>query len=419
MTRALTITDARLASGATGGLRAVDGTITEMGSTVVPQPGDEHLDAAGLTMVPPLVNGHTHASMTLLRGYGDDLALMEWLQTRIWPAEGRLTPEHVYWGARLAAVEMIRSGTLRFWDMYFHMHEVARAVVDAGLRASVSQVILEIPDAPPDARPEAAEEGLARLAGAGPLVTPCLGPHAIYTVSAPSLRLVAELSERHDVPVHIHLAETRGEVDDCVREHGLRPAAYLDSLGLLTHRTVLAHGVHLDDAELAIVAERGATLVTCPVSNMKLAVGGTFRYPTAHAAGCAIGIGTDGAASNNSLDLLQDIKVLALLQKHAAVDPAALPATDAWAIATGAMAPRLGATPLAVGEPADLLLLDLDVPELLLAPLDAALVYSATGAVVDTAIVDGRVLMRSRIIEGEDEVRARAAEAAVVVRGEH
>jgi len=419
MTRALTITGARLASGATGGLRAVDGTITEMGSTVVPQPGDEHLDAAGLTMVPPLVNGHTHASMTLLRGYGDDLALMEWLQTRIWPAEGRLTPEHVYWGARLAAVEMIRSGTLRFWDMYFHMHEVARAVVDAGLRASVSQVILEIPDAPPDARPEAAEEGLARLAGAGPLVTPCLGPHAIYTVSAPSLRLVAELSERHDVPVHIHLAETRGEVDDCVREHGLRPVAYLDSLGLLTHRTVLAHGVHLDDAELAIVAERGATLVTCPVSNMKLAVGGTFRYPTAHAAGCAIGIGTDGAASNNSLDLLQDIKVLALLQKHAAVDPAALPATDAWAIATGAMAPRLGATPLAVGEPADLLLLDLDVPELLLAPLDAALIYSATGAVVDTAIVDGRVLMRSRIIEGEDEVRARAAEAAVVVRGEH
>ncbi|MFM7061176.1 MAG: amidohydrolase [Actinomycetes bacterium] len=419
MTRALTITGARLATGGIGGLRAVDGTITEIGPGVVAQQGDEHLDAAGLTMVPPLVNGHTHASMTLLRGYGDDLALMEWLQTRIWPAEARLTPEHVYWGARLAAVEMIRSGTLRFWDMYFHMHEVARAVVDAGLRASVSQVILEIPDAPDDARPEAAEDGLARLAGAGPLVTPCLGPHAIYTVSAPSLRLVAELSERHDVPIHIHVAETRGEVDDCVRDHGLRPAAYLDSLGLLTQRTVLAHGVHLDDAELAIVAERGATLVTCPVSNMKLAVGGTFRYPTAHAAGCAIGIGTDGAASNNSLDLLQDIKVLALLQKHAAVDPAALPATDAWAIATGAMAPRLGATPLAVGEPADLLLLDLDVPELLLAPLDAALVYSATGAVVDTAIVDGRVLMRSRIIEGEDEVRTRAAEAAVVVRGEH
>lgn len=419
MTRAITITGARLASGEIGGLRAVDGSITEVGVGVVAQPGDEHLDAAGLTMVPPLVNGHTHASMTLLRGYGDDLALMEWLQTRIWPAEGRLTPEHVYWGARLAAVEMIRSGTLRFWDMYFHMHEVARAVVDAGLRASVSQVILEIPDAPADARPEAAEEGLARLAEAGPLITPCLGPHAIYTVSAPSLRLVAELSERYGVPVHIHVAETAGEVDDCVREHGMRPVAYLDSLGLVNDRSVFAHGVHLDDAELALIAERGATLVTCPVSNMKLAVGGAFRYPDARAAGCAIGIGTDGAASNNSLDLIQDVKVLALLQKHTAVDPAALPAPDAWAIATGAMAPRLGATPLAVGQPADLLLLDLDVAELLLAPLDAALVYSATGSVVDTAVVDGRVLMRGRVIEGEDEVRARATEAAAVVRGEH
>ena len=140
---------------------------------------------------------------------------------------------------------------------------------------------------------------------------------------------VAELSERYDVPVHIHVAETAGEVDDCVREHGVRPVAYLDSLGLVNERSVFAHGVHLDDAELALIAARGATLVTCPVSNMKLAVGGAFRYPAAHAAGCAIGIGTDGAASNNSLDLIQDVKVLALLQKHTAQDPAALPAPDA------------------------------------------------------------------------------------------
>jgi 5-methylthioadenosine/S-adenosylhomocysteine deaminase len=419
MSRALTITGAHLPAGGTGGLRAVDGIITEFGPAVAPQPGDDHLDAAGLTIAPPLVNGHTHAAMTLLRGYGDDLALMEWLQTRIWPAEARLTPEHVYWGTRLAAVEMIRSGTLRFWDMYFHVHDVARAVVDSGLRATVSQVILEIPGAPADARPEAAEEGIARLADAGPLITPCLGPHAIYTVGADALRLVAEVSARHGVLIHIHLAETSGEVEDCVREHGLRPAAYLDTIGLLTPRTVLAHGVHLDDAELALVAERGATLVTCPVSNMKLAVGGAFPYPAARAAGCAIGIGTDGAASNNSLDLLQDVKVLALLQKHTTNDPAALPAADAWAIATGARAPGLGATPLEIGRPADLLLLDLDTPEVLLAPFDAALVYSATGSVVDTAIVDGRVLMRHRAIDGEDEVRARAREAAAAVRGDH
>lgn len=419
MTRALAVTGARLPDGRLGGLRAVDGMITAIGPSVVAEPGDEHLDAAGLTMVPPLVNGHTHASMTLLRGYGDDLALMEWLQTRIWPAEARLTADHVYWGARLAAVEMLRSGTLRCWDMYFHADAVARAMRDAGLRASVSQVLLEVPGAPDEARPEAAEEGLARLAEHGPLITPCLGPHAIYTVGDRALGLVAELSARHDSPVHIHLAETRGEVDDCIRDHGLRPAAHLDALGLLTPRTVLAHGVHLDDAELALVAARGATLVTCPVSNMKLAVGGAFRYEAARAAGCAVGLGTDGAASNNSLDLLSDVKVLTLLAKHTTGDPAALPAPEAWAVATGARAPRLGATPLEPGRPADLLLLDLDVPEVSSAPLDAALVYSATGAVVDTAIVDGRILMRGRVIDGEDEVRARAAEAAAFVRGEH
>ncbi len=419
MTRVLTITGARLTDGRVGGLRALDGTITALGPEVRAEPGDEHLDASGLTLVPPLVNGHTHAAMTLLRGYGDDLALMEWLQTRIWPAEARLTPEHVYWGTRLAALEMIRSGTLRCWDMYFHATEVARACADAGLRAAVSQVILGIPDAPAEARPEAAEDGLARLAGYGPLITPCLGPHAIYTVGPDALRSIAEVSDRHDAPVHIHLAETAGEVDDCVREHGLRPVPYLDALGLITERSVLAHGVHLDDAELEIVAARGATLVTCPVSNMKLSVGGAFRYPAARAAGCAVGIGTDGAASNNSLDLLQDVKVLSLLQKHTTGDPSVLPAADAWAIATGATAPRLGATPLEVGHPADLLLLDLDGPEVIPAPLDAGLVYSATGATVDTAIVDGRVLMRGRVIEGEDEVRARAAEAAAVVRGEH
>ena len=197
-----------------------------------------------------------------------------------------------------------------------------------------------------------------------------------------------------------------------------RTVPYLDSLGLLTGRTVLAHGVHLDDDELALVAARGATLVTCPVSNMKLAVGGAFRLTAAQHAGCAIGLGTDGAASNNSLDLVQDLKVLALLQKHTTGDPATLPAAEALEIATGMAAPGLGATPLAVGQPADLLLLDLDAPELTPAPPDAALVYSATGAAVDTAIVDGRVLMRHRRIDGEDEVRAHALAAAAVVRGE-
>ena len=293
------------------------------------------LTGRGAALVPGLVNGHGHAAMTLLRGHGDDLPLMRWLETSIWPAEARLTHEDVYWGTRLACLEMIRAGTTRAWDMYWFQFDVARAFVDSGMRATVSQVFLSFDGAPDDARPEAAPEGLDRLAGLGPLINPSLGPHAIYTVDEPTLRFVADLAGERSVPVQIHLSETESEVHDCVREHGCRPAEYLDRLGLLTERTVLAHGVWLDDAELELVARRGAAIVTNPVSNMKLAVGRTFPYPAARAAGIPIGLGTDGAASNNSLDLLSELKVLTLLQKHTAVDAAVLPAPDAWAIATG------------------------------------------------------------------------------------
>jgi len=413
--RPLCVTGASL-DGAPVGLRAVDGTIVALGPGIGPAAGDEHVVGDGLALIPGLVNGHGHAAMTLLRGYGDDLPLMQWLETRIWPAEARLTGDDVYWGTRLACLEMVRAGTTRFWDMYWFPLDVARAVVDSGLRSTVSQVILSVAGAPADARPEAAADGLDRLAGFGPLVTPSLGPHAIYTVDEAALRLVAELSATRDVPVQVHLAETEQEVTDCVAEHGCRPAEYLDRVGLLTDRTVLAHGVWLDAAELDLVAARGATVVTNPASNMKLAVGRAFPYPAAHGAGVPVGLGTDGAASNNSLDLLAELKTLSLLQKHAAADAAVLPAADAWAIATGAAAPRLGATPIATGAPADFSLVDPGVAELAPAPLVDGLVYSGTGAVVRTVVVAGRVLMRDRRVDGEDEIRSRAAAAAARVR---
>ena len=413
---ALTVTDVTL-DGIAVGLRAADGVIVALGTDTTPAPGDERLDARGMALVPGLVNGHGHAAMTLLRGFGDDLPLMQWLETRIWPAESRLTRDDVYWGARLACVEMIRSGTTRFWDMYWHQHDVARAVVDSGMRATVSQVFLEFEGAPDEARPAAAPEGLDRLAAAGPRITPSLGPHAIYTVAEDVLRFIAELSAARGVPVQIHLSETEHEVHDCLAANGCRPAEYLDRIGLLTERTVIAHGVWLDDAELALVAERGTTIVTNPVSNMKLAVGRAFPYPAARALGIPVGIGTDGAASNNALDLLADLKVLALLQKHASGDPSVLPAPDAWEIAIGAGAPLLGGTPLRVGEPADFVLVDAEVAEMMPAPLVDALVYSASGAVVDSVVVDGHVLMRGRVIEGEAEVRAHAREAAARIRG--
>jgi 5-methylthioadenosine/S-adenosylhomocysteine deaminase len=408
---ALTVTNAIL-DGDSVGLRAVDGVIDALGPEVRPEPGDEVVDAGGDALTPPLVNGHTHAAMTLFRGFGDDLPLMVWLEQKIWPAEARISPEDVYWGTRLACLEMIRSGTVRFWDMYWHQLDVARAVIDSGIRATIGQPILEFAGAPDGARPERAAEGVEELRSLSPRVGAALAPHAHYSVSEPSLRLIAEISEAHQVPVHTHLSETEQEVHDCIAAHGCRPAYYLDQLGLLNERSILAHGVWLDDDELALVAERGATVVTNPVSNMKLAVGRAFPYPATREAGVAIGLGTDGAGSNNSLDLLADMKVFALLQKHTSVDPSILPATDAWAIAIGAFAPALGSTPVAVGAPADFLLIDSSGTEMTCGPLLESLVYATSSAAVDTVVVDGRVLMRHRRIEGEVEVRARALEAS-------
>jgi 5-methylthioadenosine/S-adenosylhomocysteine deaminase len=408
---ALTVTNAVL-DGTVVGLRAVDGTVDALGADVRAEPGDEMLDAEAADLLPGLVNGHTHAAMTLMRGFGDDLPLMTWLEQRIWPAEAHLTPDDVYWGTRLACLEMIRSGTVRFWDMYWHQLDVARAVVDSGMRACVGQPILEFEGAPAGARPEDAADGIARLAEFGARVEGALTPHAHYSVSEASLLLIAEISDAREVPVHTHLSETEQEVHACIAAHGCRPAQYLDRLGLLHERAVLAHGVWLDDEELALVGERGATIVTNPVSNMKLAVGRAFPYIDARAAGIPVGLGTDGAASNNSLDVLGDVKVLALLQKHASSDPATLPASDAWAIATGGLAPRLGGMPLAVGAPADFLLVKRDAVELTCGPLVEALVYATSSASIDTVVVAGKVLMRHRHVEGEEEIRSRALEAS-------
>ena len=195
------------------GLRVGDGRIATLGADVEPESGDEVLDAAGMTLLPALVNGHTHAAMTLMRGYGDDLPLREWLQHRIWPTEAKLTGDDVYWGTRLACVEMIRSGTARFWDMYWHPEAVARAVQDSGLRATVALPLIDGMDADQsDALRADAERTVDALADTGPRITTSLGPHAIYTVSEKSLHWVAELSAEHDLPVHIHLSETEGEV---------------------------------------------------------------------------------------------------------------------------------------------------------------------------------------------------------------
>jgi len=406
----LAVTDALL-GGERVGLRCADGAIVALGTGVRPEPGDEVIDAGGAHLVAPLVNGHTHAAMTLFRGSGGDLPLMPWLEEKIWPVEAKLEADDVYWGARLACAEMIRSGTTRFWDMYWQPEATAQAVEEAGIRAAIGAPLFDATSSFEELR-ESALRSLEALSQFGPLVTPALAPHAIYTVSERSLRWIGELSAERDLPVQIHLSETEKEVQDCLAEHGERPAHYLDRLGLLSERTILAHGVWLDPEELALVAERGATVVSNPAANMKLAVGGVFPYPAAKAAGVSVGLGTDGAGSNDSLDLFADLKLFALAQKHAASDPTAIEAAEAWAVATGARAPLLGATPLQPGAPADFLLLRPDAPELGIGDLTSDLVYAAAGATVDTTVVAGQVLMRNGTLPGLGEIVTKAAERA-------
>jgi 5-methylthioadenosine/S-adenosylhomocysteine deaminase len=417
----LTVVGARV-DGETVGVRCADGTIEAIGPEVAPRPGEETIDAAGAPLVAALVNGHTHAAMTLFRGYGGDLPLMRWLREKVWPVEARLDPEDVYWGTRLACAEMIRTGTARFWDMYWHPDATARAVEDAGLRATIGGPLIDA-DGSTEQTKAAALESLDALAGRGPAIGVALAPHSIYTVSEALLRWIAETAAERGVAIQIHLSETEQEVEDCVAARGARPAAYLDRLGLLGERTVLAHGVWLEQAELETIAARGATVVANPVANMKLAVGGFLPYPAARRAGVAVGLGTDGPGSNDSLDMLSDLKTFALTQRHASGDPTVLPAEEAWEIAIGARAPALrgddrsgpaGETPapLAPGAPADFLLLRRDAPETGIGDLASDLVYAASGSAVDTTVVGGRVLMRSGEMEGEAEILARARERA-------
>ena len=365
------------------------------------------IDAAGLHLFPALRNGHTHAAMTLFRGWGDDMPLMAWLRTHIWPAEERMTAEDVYHGTRLALLEMIRSGTTYLNDMYWHADEVVRAVNELGLRAHVGSVFIDHGDEATARRWRAdVERRVEARSSYGPRIQVALAPHAIYTVSPANLEWLGGLAREADLLLHIHLSETLGEVEACVAEHGVRPTALLDRLGLLGPNLIAAHGVYLDGDELERLGEAGATVVTNPTANLKLATGGIFDYVGARAAGVRVALGTDGPGSNNNLDLIEEMKVAALVQKHRAGDATALPAAEALALATtnASEAFGLGSGRIEAGEPADLILVDFSHPST--QPLHdpvSDLVYAATGRSVHTTICDGRVLMHAGVVEVADE----------------
>ena len=393
-----------------------NGLISRISPVLEDVVADQVIEGGGKAVVPGLYNGHTHAAMTLFRGYADDMELLPWLTTKIWPLEEKLTEELVYHGARLACLEMIKSGTVFFNDMYWHFHGTAKAVEEMGLRAALSAVIIDLDDPQRLKEQIAANRDLFQASrDYSDRLQFALGPHAIYTVSRAGLEWVRDFSAENDLLIHLHLSETEQEVRDCLEKNGLRPVEYLADIGLLNEKLVAAHAVWLDAGEIASLAKNRVKVINNPISNMKLAVGKSFAYRHFVEPGVLVGLGTDGCASNNNLDMFETMKFSALLQKFSVNDPTVQPAAEAWRMATvdGAKIFGLEGGIIAEGRPADLLLIDTDRPEMVPGHnLISDLVYSASGAVVDTTIVAGKVLMHKRQVDGEEEIIAQAKDAA-------
>ena len=391
--------------------------IARIASGISAPAGTEVLDGTDKAIIPGFINTHTHASMTLFRGYGDDLPLMTWLEDYIWPVEAQMTAHDVYVGARLACLEMLRSGTTCFLDMYMHPLETAKAVEEMGLRAHLSYTLFDQGNA------ERAEldrrrsyEYFDRFKEFSDRITFTLGPHAIYTVSGEQLQFCHQFAVEHNVKIHLHLSETKGEIDECVRQHGLTPVRYLEKLGILSEHLVLAHVVWIDDEEMDLLAKYNVSVVHNPASNLKLASGYAFKYEEMKRRGIRIGIGTDGCSSSNNLDMVVAMKLASFLGKGWRFDSTACKADDIFASATSVGADILGipAGRVEEGALADVCLVDLNTPELVpLNSLTSNLVYATSGSsCVDTVIVDGRILMRDKYVPGQEAIIAEAREVA-------
>ena len=375
------------------------------------------IDGDGAIALPGLVNTHTHAAMTLLRGYADDMILQDWLSQKIWPLEAHLTGDDVYHGTCLACLEMIRSGTTAFNDMYFFMADAARAVDESGMRAVLSYGFIDLFSAEKRENECKATENLVAHVRAlnNPRIKAAVGPHAIYTVSPEGLKWCAEFAQDQKTGIHIHLSETEGEVNDCIARYGKRPSGLLDECAILTPRTIAAHCCWLDEPECTLLKKRGVHVSHNPSSNMKLATNRAMPYPHLFAAGVNVCLGTDGCASNNNLDLFEEVKTAALLQKFYWNNPTILPAHDALLLATenGGTALGFGTGKLSVGTPADIVLVSTHTAcNTPLHNADSNLVYSCNGGAVETTVCDGKVLMLEREIPGEAAIREHAARAA-------
>ena len=380
-----------------------DGRIAEIGKKTS-RDADQILDAEGMILLPGLVNTHTHVPMVIFRGYADDLPLQEWLSEKIWKLEPNMTGETCFWGTMLGCLEMIASGTTTFNDMYFSVEDVARAVEKSGMRAVLSAVILEV-TSDRKLQKENASKVLDFLKDMrNPLISAATAPHAVYSCSEETLLWAKERADREQLSVHIHIAEMKNEQADMEKKRGLKVVEYLDKIGFLGPNVIGAHCVWLSRSELKLLGRSGTKAAHCPVSNMKLAVGAAAPLPEMIQNGVGVGLGTDGAASNNTLDMFQTMKFCALLHKHSHWDPTVVSAQTALDLATIEGARVLGMEKhigsIEVGKAADLILVDTRCPNLM--PIHGKdtvisdLVYSASGANVSTTIVNGRILMEDR-----------------------
>ena len=402
-----------------------DDLIAEIADEIDDENIDKIIDAEGKILLPGLVNTHTHLSMTLFRGLADDLSLDSWLNDHIWPMEANLNGDYCYIGALLGAVELIKSGTTTFSDMYFYMEDVARAVDDAGIRAVLSYGMIDFGDAERREGEIKANLDLYKACNgmADGRIKVFFGPHSPYTASEELLIKVRQLADEYNMGIHIHVSETQKEINDVSAEKGLRPFEYLEKIGFLGPDVVAAHCVWLSDKEIEIIKKHDVKVSHNPCSNMKLA-SGISPVSKLIDNGICVSIGTDGASSNNNLDLIEELKTASLLQKVSTLDPKVLTSDEAVEMATIKGAQALGLDSeigsIEVGKKADIILIDTNsanmVPDS--SSLSSNVIYSANGSNVDTTICNGKILMENKklTVLDEDEIYEKARQAIIELK---
>lgn len=391
-----------------------DGKISYIGKDLPDSfAADEVIDGKGMLATAGMVNTHGHVSMTLLRSYADDMALMDWLENKIWPIEAKMNAKDIYWGAMLGIAEMLKSGTTCFADMYCFMDDVARAVAETGIRANLSRGLIGLA---PDKGEKLAENTQLVKDWQGydnGRIRITYGPHAPYTCPVEYLQKVIEAAQSNNAEIQMHLCETKGEVENCIKEHGVTPIKLMDQLGMFEQGTIAAHCVYLTEDDMDIMAAKNVRVAHNPQSNLKLASG---IAPVARMLekGICVGLGTDGASSNNNLDMLEECRAAAMLHKTTTLNPLAVPAAQAWDMATVNGAKVLGFDELgklSVGQQADIVLWNMHKPYWY--PRHnklSLLVYAANSGDADTVIVNGKVVLQngSMTLFDEEKIYAEA-----------